>query len=114
MASEMIPIYYDGFWDVPMAFLTILDEKIYLFDRGGFDEELDDYPPNYKIFLVKDVSLEDAFEPRDASVTMAVKISSYVLHGEHEFIGEVEVDGVCFDETRRKFFDSRILKVLLR
>lgn len=47
MTSEFIPIYYSGFWDVPHAFLTVFEDKLYYFRRGYFDEELDDYPPNY-------------------------------------------------------------------
>ena len=114
MASEMIPIHYSGFWDFPMVFITLLDDKLYLFDRGGFDEELDDYLPTYKVYRVENIPFEEAFEPHEDVRTRSVNISERILYGENEFIGEVQVKDIRFDETHRHFFDASILRNLMR
>lgn len=114
MVREMIPFHYSGFWDFPMAFITLLDDNLYLFDRGGFDDELDDYPPTYKVYLVEGVPYAEAFKPHEDVRTRSVNINERILYGDHDFIGEVQVKGIRFDETHRSFFDASILRGLLR
>ena len=56
-----LPIYYDGFWDVPQAFLaTSLIDDLYYFWRGYFDDDLDDYPSTYRVYLVKNTTIDEA------------------------------------------------------
>ena len=110
--SEFLPIYYDGFWDVPSAFLTIYKEDLYLFWRDDFDEELDDYPPNYKVYLIKNMSFEDAFELREPQYEFA-KLCNIPLLLDNEIVGEIPTREVIFDETKRKFINSKVFEQLL-
>lgn len=113
--SEFLPIHYSGFWDVPDAFLTVFKGELYYFDRGYFDDELDDYPPNYKVYLVRNVKLEDSFELyefHDPPIE-AVKFINTELLKQNKVIGEVPTKEVIFDKTKRKFVDSEIIEKLL-
>lgn len=110
--SNFIPIYYSGFWDVPDAFLTEYNGDLFLFWRDGFDDELDDYPPNYKVYSVKNVSLEDAYEPEESYEF--VKLLNIPLLLENEIIGEIPTKEVIFDQTHRKFVHSKVFEQLLK
>lgn len=111
--NEWLPIYYSGFWDVPDAFLSEYNGDLFLFWRDDFDEELDDYPPNYKIYLVKNVSLKGAYEPSEEPYEF-VKLLNIPLLLKNEILGEIPTKEVNFDETKRKFIHSRIFKQLLK
>ena len=88
MANAFIPIYYSGFWDVPHAFLTVYEDKLYYFRRGYFDDGLDDYPPNYQVYLVENMKLEEAFEPSELPFE-CVKLKNIPLLRENKVIGEI-------------------------
>jgi hypothetical protein len=105
MTSAFIPIYYDGFWDVPHAFLTVYEGKLYYFQRGYFDEELDDYPPKYQVHFVENMTLEEAFEPREPSVE-SVRMRNILLLEENKIIGEIPTNDVIFDKTKRRFINT--------
>jgi len=65
MENEFLPIRYGGFWDVPSSFITEYKNELYFFERDDFDEDLDDYPPNYKVYRIPNMKFEDAFVPRE-------------------------------------------------
>lgn len=111
--SEFLPIYYSGFWDVPSAFLTLYNEDLFLFWRDDFDEELDDYPPNYKVYSVKNVTLTDAFEPSEPPYEFVI-LRNIPLLLDNEIIGEIPTGEVIFDETKRKSINKTVLKQLLK
>jgi hypothetical protein len=111
MTSAFIPIYYSGFWDVPHTFLTVYEDELYYFSRGYFDEELDDYPPNYQVYLVKNMRLEEAFEPSKQSFEF-VKMLNIPLLEENNIIGEIPTKDVIFDKTKRKFVNELIFKII--
>ncbi len=111
MTSAFIPIYYDGFWDVPHVFLTVYEDELYYFRRDYFDEELDDYPPNYQVFLVQNMKLEEAFELRELPFE-SVKLLNIPLLEENQIIGEIPTKDVIFDETKRKFVNAVIFKMI--
>ena len=110
--NNFLPIYYSGFWDVPSAFLTVYQNQLFLFWRDYFDEKLDDYPHNYKIYLVKNISLEDAFKFRAPEFT-SVEFVNIPLLLENQVIGEIPTKEVVFDETKRKFVSGEIFKKFL-
>jgi hypothetical protein len=99
---KFIPIYYRGFWDVPESFLTEYESKVYLFTRD-FDEELDDYPPDYEVYEVKDVSLTKAVKE---NLWFPYNFKNKIL------IGEVPTKDVVFDWTNRKFVNTAIFEKL--
>jgi hypothetical protein len=111
MNSAFIPIYYSGFWDVPHAFLTVYEGKLYCFWRDYFDEELDDYPPNYQIYLVENMKLEEAFEPYEPPFE-CVKLKNIPLLRENKVIGEIPTIDVIFDKTKRKFINAIAFKMI--
>lgn len=111
--DDYLPIYYSGFWDVPHAFLTLYNDDLYLYWRDYFDEELDDYPPNYKVYLVRNTSLDDAFEVSEPPFQF-VKFRNIPLLLNNEIIGEIPVNKVMFDETKRKSVNKIVFNQLLK
>ena len=51
MTSEWIRIYYTSYWDVPRTFVFRHGQDGYYFDCS-FDEVLDDYPPDYRVYRI--------------------------------------------------------------
>jgi hypothetical protein len=109
--SAFLPIYYCGFWDVPHTFLTVYESDLYYFRRGYFDEELDDYPPNYQVYLVKNIKLEEAFEQSEPPSEF-VKLTNIPLLEENDVICEIPTKDVIFDETKRKFINAVVFKMM--
>jgi len=103
MKYKFIPIHYGGFWDVPDSFLTQYKSKVYLFTRYGFDEELDDYPPNYEVYIVENISLENA-----------VKRNLWYPYNYDQkiFIGEIPTKDVIFDWTMKEFVNTAVFDMI--
>ena len=100
---RFIPIHTGGYWDVPDSFLTEHRSNVYLFTRYGFDEELDDYPPDYEVYIVKDRSLKEAVE----------KNLWFPFNYENkDFIGEIPTRDVIFDTTNRKFVNTVVFEMI--
>jgi hypothetical protein len=99
--SQRVPIKYRGFWDVPRIFLAYYEGQTFLFDCA-FDEELDDYPETYKVFLMP--NLRDDELPTDWT-TLPQRALRY--------LGDLPVSQVSFDPTRRQTIDSQPLDALL-
>lgn len=95
--SQRVPIAYRGFWDVPRIFLVRHKGQTFLFDCA-FDEELDDYPDTYKVFLLP--NLPDEELPSDWTT---------LRHRALSYVGNLPVKGVSFDPTKRQTIDSRLL-----
>lgn len=95
LSENKLPIIYSGYWDAPLAFVVSYKAETYLFWRGGFDDDLDDYPSKYQVFLVQDVSLEQ------------VKEDWHIMwKTEQKFVGKIHYNEVEFDATHRKEIDS--------
>ena len=91
----MSKILYSGFYDAPLAFVTSQENMQYLFWRGFFDEQLDDYPNEYQVFVLPNLSEELINE---SWISLPEKAIAYV--------GKVSMDRVVFDPTRREFIDT--------
>src|SRR5881398_2494999 len=98
--SEMTPIQYMGFYDVPLIFITRYRGQTYLFDCP-FDEEREDDSDSYKVYLTP--AIKDEELPKDWT-TLHTSATGY--------LGEVPVCSVRFDATRRKAFDASVLDAL--
>lgn len=97
----MSPIRYRAFWDVPRIFLTADATGHYLFDCS-FDEQLDDYPPFYDVYLMP--ALNEDLLSRSWS-----DLPRRALRR----LGRASVSDVVFDASRRKEVDlDRILESL--
>lgn len=97
-----LPITYREFYDVPRMFVVERDGALYLFD-SAFDEMLDDYSPHYLVYGLP----EDARE--------AVQADSWAeLSKCGTMVGQVAVDDVAFDESRRAAVNDAVFRLLPR
>lgn len=94
-------IKYLGFWDVPRNFLARHDGRLYLFDCP-FDRDLDDYPDEYRVYLLP--PLEDEDLPKDWTTLPARAIRE---------IGIIPISEITFDPTKREKIDVSALTQLL-
>lgn len=97
--NDLLPIFYSGFWDVPHAFYTKLNDDLFLFWRDEFNDEIDAYPSEYKVYRITTTTLEDAIEPCSFS-TPGISMKFVPSFEENEFMGIVSIDDVKFDKTK--------------
>ena len=98
--QRWIPIRHRDFWDVPRIFLAADRGSLFLFDCP-FDEETEDYPDYYLVYLLPDLAdteLQGSWADLSAQAT--------------RFLGRVPISQVLFDESRRQAIDSRVLTSL--
>jgi hypothetical protein len=96
--SPRAKIIYSGVWDVSSAFVVSHKARQYLFLHGYFDDELDDYPDTYKVFILPDLS-EDV-----------VRSSWEQLEGlASGFLGEIPIKEVEFDPMHRVWIDTKVI-----
>lgn len=89
MPAAQLAIRYRDFWDVPRIFVVAYDDKTYLFDCP-FDDELDDFPPDYSV------------RELDADAVAALGEPDWSgLSARGRLIGDIPVAEVEFDATRR-------------
>ncbi len=98
--TRWVPIRYRDFWDVPRIFLAHYENKLLLFDCR-FDDDVEDYPKHYKVYILPDVAEE-------------VLAGSWAeLHAlATQYLGEVAIDKVRFDATKRREIDAAVLDEL--
>lgn len=92
---------YQGFYDVPRSFVVKHGGRQILFDCV-FDDDLDDYPETYQVYLLPSLSDEELTGSWERLPERAT-----------EFLGEVPVGDVQFDSTRRREIDTAVLDALL-
>ena len=109
MKKEFIPIYYNGFWDVPHAFLTEYKHQLFYFQRGYFDDELDDYPLNYQVYLIENGNLNDFLDTYNPAATSYKFVNIDKLE-QNKIIGEIPTKDVIFDITHREFVNTVVFK----
>jgi hypothetical protein len=94
-------ISYRGFHDVPRIFVTRHHGQMYLFDCA-FDEQIDDYPEQYQVFLMPE--LADADLPKDWTTLSARAL---------RHLGPIPIADVQFDPSRRAQVDVSIIDDLM-
>jgi hypothetical protein len=98
--AETVPILYREFYDFPRMFVATYRGETFLFD-GSFDDELDDYPPRYSVFLLPTM---DA-----AGLTASwARLRDLAIRS----CGTIPTDAVTFDPTRRQSISPRVLDQL--
>lgn len=95
MQGEWLKIVYSGFWDYPFEFVVEFEGDVYLFLRGGFDEELDDYPTKYEII-------------RDNSIDMTSMRKNFSYKGTGKVVGRVDMRELRFDPSHRREISSKV------
>lgn len=87
--DEWLSIEYRGFWDIPRMVVVRRENSLYLLDCP-FDPELDSFRPRFTVYLL----------PADVEHQLSGSWESLPEVGER--IGEIPVELVEFDATRRK------------
>jgi hypothetical protein len=99
--AEMIPFKYIDFYDVPRCIVLRYRERMILL-QSAFDEKLDDYPPVYSVYLLPESAegllRNNSWEFLNTSLTR---------------MGEIRIDEVVFDPSKRKELDASILANLI-
>lgn len=98
--SDKLAIEYRDFYDVPRIFVVNHRGTVYLFDCP-FDQELDEYPDIYKVFVLPPGSYSDLSRSWD---DLASRATAY--------LGEVPVKSVQFDSTKRREIDISVMDEL--
>ena len=97
---KMIPIEYLGFWDVPRNFLVRFAGQLYLFDCP-FDDDLDDYPEAYAVYVLSEMSREKIDEGWAG-------LPAKALHK----VGILPIASVRFDPTKRQEIGAEAFELL--
>src|SRR5690349_12955741 len=93
---EWLKIVYSGFWDYPFAFAVEFEGDVYVFLRGDFDEELDDYPSEYEII-------------RDNSIVMSsIRNNFRYAGGCGEVVGRIDMRDLRFDPSQQREISSKV------
>lgn len=90
-------IRYREFYDFPRMFVADLPGYSVLFD-GSFDDTLDDYPPEYTLYLLPPLRDDELGGSWAHLADRATKS-----------LGRIPTASVVFDATRRKSIDGSVL-----
>jgi len=96
-APRWVPFIYREFYDVPRMIVFEESGHWYLLD-GSFDENLDEYPPDYQVFELPGAIVSNL--PTNWGDLPALALRR---------LGVVAVTSVRLDETRRKQLDGSVL-----
>jgi hypothetical protein len=83
-------IIYKGFYDVPRTFIFRHKNMNLLFDCV-FDDTLDDYPDNYRVYILPDFSAAELEGSWERLPSRAIR-----------YLGEIPVRMIKFDSTVRR------------
>lgn len=99
---DMTSSTYGGFYDVPRCpSFRYRGRRFSL--QSAFDDELDEYPEDYSVFIV----------PESAGDSRPVCSPEFLTNTPMVCIGQISIDQVMFDQSRRKELDASILDRLL-
>ena len=95
--AEMTAFQFGGFWDVPRGIALLYRGRL-VYMESYFDEELDEYPSIYSVYVYPETveypSAESPWAFKDSPAT---------------FIGEIPIRDVLFDPSKRKELDATVL-----
>jgi|HubBroStandDraft_4_1064222.scaffolds.fasta_scaffold71575_2 hypothetical protein len=99
--ADRVKIVYREFYDVPRM-LIMSRRGLKLLLDSAFDESLDDYSPTYKVYVLPKEIDERTLRSWESLPQMATKS-----------LGEIRVDQVVFDVTKRAEVDAGVIDSLL-
>lgn len=99
--TDTAPFIYREFYDVPRFLVVTHCGQQFLFE-SAFDDDLDEYPDVYQVFLLRDVPDD---ELKGSWVHLSEKAQTR--------LGLVPVRDVVFDETGRRKIETNVLERLL-
>jgi hypothetical protein len=94
--NNPLQIQYRDFYDVPRMFVVVHDGSQYLFE-GSFDDQLDDYPDEYRVFLLPNLT-QDQLSGSWTDLTQRAS----------RLVGKIPTRDVTFDRTKRQAIDASI------
>ena len=92
--STKVKILYSGFYDYPLAFVIRNRDQQLLFFRE-FDDELDQYPDKYGVFVLPDIP-DDEIEQSWQTLPSLAK----------QYLGDMSIREIEFDATRTQEVDT--------
>src|ERR1700757_1205247 len=96
--AQMTSFVYGGFWDVPRCLtLRYRGKRFLLF--SAFDEDQDEYPTDYSVYVV----------PESADDSRPVCSPEFLTNTPMVRMGQIPIDQVTFDPSKRKEIDASIL-----
>lgn len=95
---EMTSFSYGGFHDVPRCLVLSYRGKRFLL-QSAFDEDLGEYPADYSVYVV----------PESGDDSRPACSPDFLNETPVSCIGQIPIDQVTFDSTRRKELDASIL-----
>ena len=96
--AEMIPFRYIEFYDVPRCLALRYKGKLLLL-QSAFDEQLDDYPRSYSVYVV----------PESSEPSLTKGAWDFLENTAMTCIGKIQVDMVKFDPSKRNSLDPSCL-----
>jgi hypothetical protein len=99
--SQTTKIVHRDFYDVPRMLILNHRSLKLLFDCK-FDDSLDAYPSTYKVYVLPQEIDEHSLQSWDALPEEVAK-----------YLGDIPVDQVIFDASRRAEIDTQIIDNLL-
>jgi hypothetical protein len=100
--AEMTPFKYGGFYDVPRCLSVCYRGRWFLL-QSAFDEKLDEYPADYSVYVI----------PEQADESRPVCSPEFLSNTPMACIGQIPIDRVTFDASKRKELDASILDSFL-
>lgn len=99
--ADRVKIVYREFYDVPRM-LIVSRRGLKLLLDSPFDESLDEYSPTYRVYVLPKEVDEHTLKSWEALPQMATKS-----------LGEIPVDQVVFDASKRAEVDAGVIDRLL-
>ncbi|HET9281141.1 MAG TPA: hypothetical protein VFR24_04185 [Candidatus Angelobacter sp.] len=103
--SAMVLFKYGHYWDVPRTLIFWYRRQLF-FLSNNFDEELDDYEPDYSIYQLPSWVAKPIVESSSWQV-LDEKIGA-------KFLGTIPVKSVTFDRTHRSTLDPSFIDAYLQ
>jgi hypothetical protein len=94
----MIPFRYIEFYDVPRTVAIAYKNRLFLL-QSAFDEERDEYPSQYTVYAL----------PHSAARQVSSGSWKFLEEISLKPLGEIPIENVKFDSTRRKSLDASVL-----
>jgi len=96
--ARWVPFVYREFYDIPRAIVAGDGQHTYFFDCP-FDEVLDDYAPEYDVYIMPQLSQADLSGSWEALTQRAIRK-----------LGRIPVSDLRFDATQRREIDLGVLE----
>jgi hypothetical protein len=93
---------FQGFYDVPRYITLTYREKMLLL-RSEFDDDLDDYPDNYSVYVI----------PESFAASVRLGTWEFLSGKELAYAGEIPIVDVRFDSREFKELDESCLDRLI-